>query len=742
MKFDVFISYSRKDSEVVDYICSCLKEHNISYFIDREDISGGEEFSPVIAEHIEQSTLFLFIGSKNSYASKWTSKELHYALNHKENDAILPYLIDEEPLPQKIEFAVADLNVRNIKNHPIDTTLINDLISAKEKFAPQKGKGDLKLAKQMSSLIAESANDKLYCFEILNELGDFNWKSRFSISMPKVAKIYYTKALELLPHIGKGKIRSAERQSGQLKEKLADIDFELENFAGAETLYDEAANDYQKSESRLYRNEKRLECLLKLAEVRFLLEKYELAEKDCFEAKKLLVDYSRGFRLSQTAIRLVEIFVKTLKEQGKNSEAEGIQDEVLSLFRNQERERGESFSDMLVAFAEANINAEQLDNAEKYYREAAAIDNSNIAIMLGLADVYNSEGKYPEAKEAYERVFAIAVDKSITQDSRRDVNIEKVTDKITTFYDKCQDVDACDRIFQLAIAKFRVENYINNSRSPRIGNIYEMYADWLMKQKRYNESLTYLTECWNITDKLATPANIPYARFKIITKKAEIYGLLNLAEVSQEHIKKALEVHVASNEVTPKWMEFFADTIQNFKEKGLTTIAETVKTHFIQSFKGYTVKDEGRQASFYTDFGWFLLLLDEYQEAQEPLESAYEIYRKIKEAPGEFANAKNNLGRLYIHLGKYDEANTLINEALNYYAVQSKKNKEFTHNYGESLSYLGLLNMTIGNYKAAVILFEQSLVQYKTYRKRSNRYIKDEQEVKLWNEQAKAQERT
>lgn len=117
MKFDVFISYSRKDSEIVDYICSCFKEHNTSYFIDREDISGGEEFSPVIAEHIEQSTLFLFIGSKNSYASKWTSKELHYALNHKENDAILPYLIDEEPLLQKIEFAVADLNVRNINPH-------------------------------------------------------------------------------------------------------------------------------------------------------------------------------------------------------------------------------------------------------------------------------------------------------------------------------------------------------------------------------------------------------------------------------------------------------------------------------------------------------------------------------------------------------------------------------------------------------------------------------------------------
>ena len=75
MKYDVFISYSRKDSEVTDQIYECLEDNNISAFIDREGISGGEEFSPVIAEHIKESILFLFIGSKNSYVSKWTSKD-------------------------------------------------------------------------------------------------------------------------------------------------------------------------------------------------------------------------------------------------------------------------------------------------------------------------------------------------------------------------------------------------------------------------------------------------------------------------------------------------------------------------------------------------------------------------------------------------------------------------------------------------------------------------------------------
>ena len=67
MKYDVFISYSRKDSEITDQIYECLEYNNISAFIDREGISGGEAFSPVIAEDTKESILFLLIGRKNSY---------------------------------------------------------------------------------------------------------------------------------------------------------------------------------------------------------------------------------------------------------------------------------------------------------------------------------------------------------------------------------------------------------------------------------------------------------------------------------------------------------------------------------------------------------------------------------------------------------------------------------------------------------------------------------------------------
>ena len=40
-KYDVFISYSRKDTEVADKICSALDRAGLSYFIDRQGIGGG-----------------------------------------------------------------------------------------------------------------------------------------------------------------------------------------------------------------------------------------------------------------------------------------------------------------------------------------------------------------------------------------------------------------------------------------------------------------------------------------------------------------------------------------------------------------------------------------------------------------------------------------------------------------------------------------------------------------------------
>lgn len=126
-KFDIFISYSRKDTVIADKICNALDEANISYFIDRQGISGGMEFPVILADAICDGELFLFLASKNSYNSKFTNNEITFAFNEKPTQSILPYIIDGSELPRHIRFVFAGINWRNIEEHPINTILISDI---------------------------------------------------------------------------------------------------------------------------------------------------------------------------------------------------------------------------------------------------------------------------------------------------------------------------------------------------------------------------------------------------------------------------------------------------------------------------------------------------------------------------------------------------------------------------------------------------------------------------------------
>ncbi len=126
-KYDVFISYSRKDTAVADKICAAFDRAGISYFIDRQGIGGGMEFPVVLAEAIVESNLFLYLASMNSYESKFTTSEITFAFNEKPKNSLLPYIIDGSALPIAMKFIFSGINWRNTTDHPIETTLVDDI---------------------------------------------------------------------------------------------------------------------------------------------------------------------------------------------------------------------------------------------------------------------------------------------------------------------------------------------------------------------------------------------------------------------------------------------------------------------------------------------------------------------------------------------------------------------------------------------------------------------------------------
>ena len=127
IKYDVFISYSRKDTAIADKIVKAFDVAGITYFIDRQGIGGGMEFPEVIANAILSSKVFLFLASKNSYDSKFTRSEVVFAFNEKQKQDVIPYIIDGSILPNDLRFTFSSINWRDMKQHPIEI-IVTDVL--------------------------------------------------------------------------------------------------------------------------------------------------------------------------------------------------------------------------------------------------------------------------------------------------------------------------------------------------------------------------------------------------------------------------------------------------------------------------------------------------------------------------------------------------------------------------------------------------------------------------------------
>ena len=83
MKYDLFISYSRKDYDEVNAFVKRLQEQipTLTYWFDITGIESGDEFEEKIISAINNSKYVLFALSENSILSKWTKDEVIYAKN-------------------------------------------------------------------------------------------------------------------------------------------------------------------------------------------------------------------------------------------------------------------------------------------------------------------------------------------------------------------------------------------------------------------------------------------------------------------------------------------------------------------------------------------------------------------------------------------------------------------------------------------------------------------------------------
>ena len=87
MASKIFISYSRKDLEVVLKLRDEIhRRTGVLPWMDVTGIETGTQFADVIARNIEGRDLLVFVMSRNAAECSWTRKRVLYALNHGTTD--------------------------------------------------------------------------------------------------------------------------------------------------------------------------------------------------------------------------------------------------------------------------------------------------------------------------------------------------------------------------------------------------------------------------------------------------------------------------------------------------------------------------------------------------------------------------------------------------------------------------------------------------------------------------------
>ena len=146
MKSKIFISYSRKDFEVVEGLRNDIQSRTgILPWMDVSGIETGTRFADVIAKAIDDCELLIFVMSTNSIESSWTRKEVMYALNHKKK--IYPVVIDDVQLPRELDFLFSDVDRVDVRDCMQREKLFSDL----NKFC---GEHDIEMADGMSTSVA------------------------------------------------------------------------------------------------------------------------------------------------------------------------------------------------------------------------------------------------------------------------------------------------------------------------------------------------------------------------------------------------------------------------------------------------------------------------------------------------------------------------------------------------------------------------------------------------------------
>jgi hypothetical protein len=99
---EVFVSYSSQDRQTVIDIVDALRLDGITFWRDGAEILGGQNYGPVIARAIKQSTALMLMCSDAALRSRNVKQEIQLAWKHEV--PYLPVLLHAISFPEQVEY--------------------------------------------------------------------------------------------------------------------------------------------------------------------------------------------------------------------------------------------------------------------------------------------------------------------------------------------------------------------------------------------------------------------------------------------------------------------------------------------------------------------------------------------------------------------------------------------------------------------------------------------------------------
>jgi tetratricopeptide (TPR) repeat protein len=664
-KYKAFISYSRKDIKIAQWLFNKLESYTLPskmrkensslpkklgrFFKDVDELSAYHELNDKLKESLRNSEFLIVLCSKDSAQSYYVNEEIKYFKSINGEDRVICIIINGEPNATKNEKfddneECYPVNLRFEINRDENLTKIE-----KNPLAPDIRKGKDSKTKAKIKVIARLLN---------LEFDDLWEREKRRIIKNRILQSFVVISFIIVSFYGFNKYQEQEYL------KVSNI------------LYSEVILEIENVKIQL------LDEKLNYSQYENLNKKLKKLEED----RKAIQNLQDLFK--QNTSEWVKEINRVLNEKGVNEAIVLIKDFDKNKIKNQKKE----ISDFHKISAQTYILNGNYDDALENYEEAIKYsDNIELWNEYGLFALAQNETK--KAQEIYLRVINILKNQKDKSSDEYLRDYSRSLNNLALSYYSTNKVKEAIALQKEAL-EIRKEAYLKNK-----DRWLEYYSGSLNNLAMSYKSINKVEEAIVLQEEALVITKEAYLKNKDRWLEDYSTSLNNLGSLyySTNKVKEAIVLQEEALAIRKK-------AYLNNKDRWLLSL-----NNLAMSYKSINKVEEA-------------IVLQE-----EALVITKEAYLKNKDRWLEnYSTSLNNLGSLYYSTNKVKEAIVLQEEALVITKEAYLKNKDrWLENYSTSLNNLAMSYKSINKVEEAIVLQEEALVITKeAYLNNKDRWLK------------------